>query len=68
MVDRKLVEQNKFMSKNFERETEALQELKHPNIVGIVDLVKTKTAIYLIIDYCNGGTLDDLIGKRGFLS
>lgn len=38
------------------------------NFVKIVDLVKSNTHFHIIMEYCNGRNLEDLIEARGFLS
>ena len=39
--------------------------LKHPNIIRLVDLLQSSNHYYIIIEYCNGGTLSDCIRKYG---
>lgn len=36
----------------------------HPNIVGIVDLFEDDSSIYIVEEYCAGGTLLDKLAKR----
>jgi len=38
------------------------------NFVKIVDLIKSNTHFHIIMEYCNGRNLEDLIEARGFLS
>ena len=42
-------------------EIELMQKLNHPNIVLYHDVVKTDTHWYIIMEYCNAGTLSDVI-------
>ena len=42
-----------------EREITLLHKLQHDNIVKIKNQLNTKNNFYLIIEYCNGGTLGD---------
>ena len=44
---------------NLRRETEILHKLKHNNIVKIKDFAKTQRNNYVVIEYCNGGSLGD---------
>ena len=44
---------------NLQRETKILHKLKHNNIVKIKDFLKTQKNNYVIIEYCNGGSLGD---------
>ena len=48
-----------------ENEMSIMRILKHPNIIRLVDLLQSSNHYYLIIEYCNGGTLSDCIRKYG---
>ena len=49
--------------KRLANEINILKRIKHPNIVGLIDLKKTKTHIYIITEFCNGGSLSDCLRK-----
>lgn len=49
-------------------EIELMQKFKHPNIVTYYDVVKTTTHWYIIMEYCNMGTLDDIIKFNELMS
>ena len=38
-----------------------LKSLNHPNIVRLIELKKTKTHIYIVTEFCNGGSLSDCL-------
>ena len=40
-----------------------LKSINHPNIVKLIDLKKTKTDLYIVTEYCNGGNLYDCLNK-----
>lgn len=42
-------------------EIDMMQQLDHPNIVKYYDVVKTEECWYIIMEYCNAGTFDDVI-------
>lgn len=42
-----------------------LQQSNHPNIVGLIDRMKSRSSYYLILDYCNGGDLASFINVVG---
>lgn len=44
-------------------EIKVLSKLVHPNIVRFFDRLKTANNIYMIYEFCNGGTLETLIYK-----
>ena len=51
-------------SKIFEKlalEIELMQKISHPNIVTFIDVYKLKMNWYIIMEYCNAGTLDNVI-------
>ncbi len=39
--------------------------LRHQNVVQLIDHGKTKTVLYFVMDYCNCGSVDDLIQEHG---
>lgn len=56
----------RFPTRTFLRELGFLVALQHPNIVSFQGLEYSSTGRYLMMDYCPGGTLRDLIesGRR----
>ena len=44
-------------------EIQLLMKIKHPNIVSLTDLKKTKSHIYIVMEYCNGGDLSGCLKK-----
>lgn len=66
-IERNLVEENDSQYKCMVQEMEVLIKLAHPNLVQIHDIVSSKSAHYIIMDYYNGTNLYDLIQVRGFL-
>ena len=49
--------------KNFRRELQNLHNLKHPNIIKILDYLNNKNTHYIILEYCNGGNLHEYVTK-----
>lgn len=47
--------------KSLEAEIYALQSLKHKNVVECVDIKNKKDTIFLILELCNRGTLEDYV-------
>ncbi|GAA0169750.1 non-receptor serine/threonine protein kinase [Lithospermum erythrorhizon] len=50
------------------REIGTLKLLKHPNIVRLYEVLASKTKIYMVLQYVNGGELFDRIASKGKLS
>ena len=53
------------MKRFIDNEMSIMRILKHPNIIRLVDLLQSSNHYYIIIEYCNGGTLSDCIRKYG---
>uniref|UniRef100_A0A3Q4IAA3 non-specific serine/threonine protein kinase n=1 Tax=Neolamprologus brichardi TaxID=32507 RepID=A0A3Q4IAA3_NEOBR len=45
------------------KEIKILKELKHENIVALLDFQETASSVYLVMEYCNGGDLADYLHK-----
>ena len=46
-------------------EVDALMELTHPNIVRLHEYYRDEDALYLVEEYCSGGTLESRLKMRG---
>lgn len=55
---------NPEMMERFRREGEALQQLRHPNIVSFVDAFQHEEQYVIVMEYVGGGSLHELI-KQG---
>src|SRR3990172_7215103 len=58
---------NPEMMERFRREGEALQQLRHPNIVGFIEAFQHEEQYVIVMEYVGGGSLHSLI-KQGPLS
>jgi len=47
-----------------EREIEILMTVQHPNCVKLEDIRETQNHVYLVLEYCAGGELFDMICKE----
>jgi len=54
--------------KDIQREIDALAPLNHSNIVRCQHSFKNNGSLYLVMEYCSGGSLADRILKRGKLA
>lgn len=53
--------------KRFRREAQAAANLSHPNIVPIYDWGQEDGAYYIVMEYIDGESLSDLLGRDGTL-
>ncbi len=64
LVALKNLEHDRFPTHKFLRELRFLLSLQHPNIVTCQALEHTPTGRYLVMDYCEGGTLRNLMPEE----
>ncbi|KAK4256529.1 hypothetical protein QN277_006239 [Acacia crassicarpa] len=67
----KIIDKNKIVqldiAHQIKREIATLKLLKHPNIVRLHEVLASKTKIYMVLEYVNGGELFDRIASKGRL-
>jgi serine/threonine-protein kinase len=68
LVALKNLEHRRFPTNKFLRELRFLLSLQHPNIVTCHALEHTRTGRYLVMDYCEGGTMRGLMEEDCRLS
>ena len=61
--ERDTIENNDQMLRYLNQECNILNSLKHPNIVYLKEVKKTKNHYYLVMEYCNGGELAQALEK-----
>ncbi|KAM7487981.1 hypothetical protein LguiB_025465 [Lonicera macranthoides] len=65
----KILEKSRIIDLNItdqiKREIATLKLLKHPNIVRLHEVLASKTKIYMVLEYVNGGELFDRIASKG---
>ena len=54
---------NPIIKKYLNNEMKIMKQLNHPNIIHLVDLFQSTNHYYVIMEYCNGGTLTDCLKK-----
>lgn len=64
----KELDRHRFPTANFLRELRFLLSLQHPNIVTFQAVEHTETGRYLVMDYCEGGTVRSLMAEEGGVS
>jgi serine/threonine protein kinase len=60
-----LQESNNFH--RFEQEARLLEQLRHPNIIQLIEIAYDPTFIYLVMEYCSSGDLCEYIDTHGVL-
>ncbi|RWR88905.1 CBL-interacting serine/threonine-protein kinase 9 [Cinnamomum micranthum f. kanehirae] len=55
------------MVEQIKREISTMKLIKHPNVINIYEVMASKTKIYIVIEFVNGGELFDKIVNHGRL-
>lgn len=66
ILDREQVLRHK-MVEQLKREISTMKLIKHPNVVQIYEVMASKTKIYIVLEFVEGGELFDKIAKHGRL-
>ena len=61
-ISRKIADSHE-MKKYFDNEISLLQTFRHPNIIRLEELKKTKDFYYIVMEYANGGDLSGCLKK-----
>lgn len=56
---------NRKLQESLESEIAILKRANHPNIIRLLEIVKSPDKIFLILEYCAGGDLSDYIRRNG---
>uniref|UniRef100_A0A5B7A2D0 non-specific serine/threonine protein kinase n=1 Tax=Davidia involucrata TaxID=16924 RepID=A0A5B7A2D0_DAVIN len=66
IIDRDRVLRHK-MVEQIKREISTMKLIKHPNVLKLFEVMASKTKIYIVLEYVDGGELFDQIAKHGRL-
>jgi serine/threonine protein kinase len=55
-----LTQKNNILQK-IDQEVSIMQKINHPNIVKYYDVIKSNDYLYIVMEYCNNGSLEDVI-------
>lgn len=66
ILDRDHVLRHK-MVEQIKNEISTMKLIKHPNVIKIFEVMASRTKIYIVIEFVNGGELFDKISQRGRL-
>ncbi|KAJ1702979.1 hypothetical protein LUZ63_002758 [Rhynchospora breviuscula] len=67
IIDRDKVLRHK-MDDQIKTEIKSMKLIKHPNVVQLHEVLASRTKIYMVIDFVDGGELFDKIAKQGHLT
>ena len=56
---------NETQRRTFLREIEVTRQLAHPNIVRLLESDSAGSTFYFVMEYCNGGSLDQWLHRQG---
>jgi tRNA A-37 threonylcarbamoyl transferase component Bud32 len=60
-----LIAEREILRKRFKREADIMLSLNHKNIVSVYDYLKKGSSYFIIMEFVDGMSLEDLIRKRG---
>lgn len=66
-IEKKMVNANSKLRRLFENEMDVMAKINHPNILHLYEYMETGNNYYLVINFCNGGDLEDHVKKSEFL-
>ena len=67
-IKNKLFQDNPKLSEFIMNEINSLTKINNPNVVKFIEMLKTVNNAYFVYELCNGGTLDEYLNIKGFLS
>ena len=56
--------EDKYLMESLNNEVSLMKNLKHTNVVQLLDLLFTKNNVYIIQEFCNGGDLRNYMSKK----
>jgi serine/threonine protein kinase len=48
-------------------EIQILSKINCPNIIRFIEILRTSNNYYLIYEFCNGGTLEEIIKEKKYI-
>ena len=64
-LDCRSLHQSEEVLARFRREISILGRLEHPNVVRALDVIRTRSQLYLVLEYTEGRDLRSLVKERG---
>lgn len=63
-IDKNMMKQDSHLQRLFKTEVTIMNEINHPNILHLYDFLESEQNYYLVITFCNKGSLQDLLTKQ----
>ena len=63
ILDLYAIKGDDFAKDYIDKEMSILMDVNHPNIIELKEIKKKENKIYLVMEYCNGGTLEKFLEK-----
>jgi len=63
VLDLSAIKGDDFAKDYIDKEMSILMDVNHPNIIELKEIKKNENKIYLVMEYCNGGTLEKFLEK-----
>lgn len=67
VIDKKKAKDDSYVAKNMRREARLLQQINHPNVIKLLEVIETDNSYYLVTELCSGGELMQHIYKQNYL-
>lgn len=64
VIDKKRAKTDPYVRKNLRREGRLLQQVRHPNVVQLLEVLETEHSYYLVTERCAGGDLMEHIARH----
>jgi serine/threonine protein kinase len=66
LIDRSLEDES--LMESFTAEIAALEVLVHPNVIQFYDFFRSDSFLYLVLEYCPGGSMKDIVEAHGAIA
>lgn len=53
-----------YLEKLLRSEVVIMNQIKHPNLMHLYNYFESKNNYYLVVDYCEGGSLENILSKK----
>ena len=67
-IKNQIFEANPKLKEFIINEMSCLTKIDNKNVVKFIEMLKTANNIYFVYEFCNGGTLEDVLSEKGNLS